>query len=311
AKVKCNIAESQFGFLVNTYNGMLDLYSDFTMIQAQTGIHVEVLEMCDLDAKMEDISIDEIKDKLVEVEDMFTISEDSRSEKLAKKPTSEQLEWACKIAVAQERLVQDRKLDALTYYYHGAPGNEYERLQSGCTVGQSLLTAQGVPCAGEGDLKTNIAMKICDTLDVGGSYCEIITTDYVEGTMLFGHDGPFHLKIAEGKPILRRLGLYHGKQGSGVAVEAKVKTGPVILPGLSQTIDRKLKFIISEGISTDGETVQIGNTQTPVKFPTDPDTYYERWFDEAPIHHCAMSIGRNVDLFKKTANMLNIPYVVV
>src|SRR5699024_12059215 len=52
AKVKRNLAESQFGFLGNTYNGMLDLYSDFTMIQAQTGIHVEVLEMCDLDAKM-------------------------------------------------------------------------------------------------------------------------------------------------------------------------------------------------------------------------------------------------------------------
>ena len=27
-----------------------------------------------------------------------------------------------------------------------------------------------------------------------------------------GHDGPFHLGIAEGKPILRGLGLYHGKR---------------------------------------------------------------------------------------------------
>src|SRR5699024_12695351 len=118
--------------------------------------------------------------------------EDSRSEKLAKKPTDEQLVWACKIAVAQERLVQDRKLDALTYYYHGAPGNEYEKLQSGCTVGQSLLTAQGVPCAGEGDLKTNIALKLCDTLAGGGSSCDSITTDHVHGTILFVHDAPIH-----------------------------------------------------------------------------------------------------------------------
>ena len=36
------------GFLGHTYPGMLDMYSDFTMITAQTGMHVEVLEMCDL-----------------------------------------------------------------------------------------------------------------------------------------------------------------------------------------------------------------------------------------------------------------------
>lgn len=311
AKVKRNLASAQFGFLGNTYNGMLDLYSDFTMVQAQTGIHVEVLEMCDLNTLTNDISREEINQKRTEVEGMFIISEDSPSEKLAKKPTEEQLDWACAIAVAQDRLVEEKNLDSITYYYHGASGNEYEKLQNGLTVGQSLLTAEGIPCAGEGDLKTAIAMKICDTLDVGGSYCEIVTTDYVNGTILLGHDGPFHLKIADGKPILRGMGIYHGKQGSGVAVEAKVKKGPVTMLGLSQTRDGNLKFIISEGESVAGKTMQIGNTQTPVKFKTDPDSYFERWFEEAPTHHCAMSIGSNVNVFIKTAKLLNIPYVVV
>ena len=39
---------SRFGFLGHTYPGMLDMYSDFTMHQAQLGLHVEVLEMDDL-----------------------------------------------------------------------------------------------------------------------------------------------------------------------------------------------------------------------------------------------------------------------
>ncbi|WP_203248066.1 L-arabinose isomerase family protein [Sporosarcina beigongshangi] len=311
AKVKRNLASAQFGFLGNTYNGMLDLYSDFTMIQAQTGIHVEVLEMCDLAELIDDVTDKDIQQKRVQVEDMFIISEDSPAEKLATKPSEEQLNWACKIASAQYKLVEEKQLDAITYYYHGAPGNDYEKLQNGLTVGQSLLTAEGIPCAGEGDLKTAIAMKICDALGVGGSYCEIVTTDYVEGTILLGHDGPFHLKIADGKPVLRGMGIYHGKQGSGVAVEAQVKTGPVTMLGLSQTIDGKLKLIISEGISTNGKTMQIGNTQTPVKFPVAPDNYYERWFQEAPTHHCAMSIGSNINQFVKTAKLLNIPYVVI
>lgn len=38
----------RLGFLGHTDPGMLDMYSDFTMISAQTGANVEVLEMCDL-----------------------------------------------------------------------------------------------------------------------------------------------------------------------------------------------------------------------------------------------------------------------
>jgi L-arabinose isomerase len=311
AKVKRNLSNAQFGFLGNTYSGMLDLYSDFTMVQAQTGIHIEILEMCDLDLLRANVSPEDIQTKRRQIEDMFIISEDSPSEKLARKPTEEKLNWSCEVAAAQEALVKNRKLDALAYYYHGAPENDYEKLQSGFIVGHSLLTANGIPCAGEGDLKTAVAMKICDTLGVGGSFCEIVAADYIEGTILLGHDGPFHLEIAEGKPILRGMGLYHGKQGSGVSVEAKVKTGPITLLGLTQTKDGKLKLIISEGESTNGRTMQIGNTQTPVKFPVDPDTYFERWFMEAPTHHCAMSIGANANLFKKTADLLNIPYVVL
>ena len=49
ASVKRTLTHSRFGFLGNNYSGMLDMYSDFTMIQSQTGIHVELLEMCDLD----------------------------------------------------------------------------------------------------------------------------------------------------------------------------------------------------------------------------------------------------------------------
>jgi len=97
-----------------------------------------------------------------------------------------------------------------------------------------------------------------------------------------GHDGPFHSAIAEGKPILRGMGLYHGKQGSGVSVEAKVRSGPVTTLNVTQTGDGKLKLISSEGESTRGPIMQIGNTQTPVKFRTHPDDYMAQWFAEAP-----------------------------
>lgn len=311
ATVARTLKGSRFGFLGNTYSGMLDMYSDYTMVQAQTGVHVEVLEMCDLNRLLQTVTEKEVKAKLEEIHDFFEISGDSPSDPIAKKPTQEQLDWSARVAAAQEKLVMEYDLDALAYYYHGAPNTEYERLQSGFIVGNSLLTAKGVPCSGEGDLKTALAMKICDTLGIGGSFCEIVVTDYENGSILLGHDGPFHIRISNGKPILRGMGLYHGKQGSGVSVEAKVQTGDITTLGMTQTGDGRLKLIISEGVATDGEIMTIGNTQTPVKFSVEPDEYMDQWFAEAPTHHFAMSIGKNRSLLEKTADILNIKRVVI
>lgn len=311
AGVKSELSNARFGFLGNTYSGMLDLYSDFTMFSAQTGAHLQVLEMCDLDRLLKTVTDEEIDHKKKEIAEFFLISDDIAADPLAKKPTPEQLNWSAKVAVAQEKMVQEFDLDALSYYYHGAPDGAYEQLQSGFIVGHSLLTAKGIPCAGEGDLKTNLAMKICDIVGTGGSFCEIVVTDYEEGTILLGHDGPFHLKIANGKPILRGMGLYHGKQGHGVSVEAKVKTGPITTLGCTQTVDGKLKLIISEAESTDGTTMTIGNTQTPVRFKEDPDSYMDKWFAQVPTHHFAMSIGHNASLFEKVGEILEIPYVTI
>ena len=242
---------------------------------------------------------------------MFIISGDSPSDPLAKKPTVEQLDWAATVAVAQEKLVNQFDLDALTYYYRGAPGNEYERLQEAFILGHSLLTARGIPCAGEGDMKTAIAMKICDTLGVGGSYSEIVATDFVDQTILMGHDGPFHIGISEGKPVLRGMGLYHGKWGSGVSVEAKVKAGPITNLGLTQTREGRLKMIVSEGMATEGPILHIGNTMTPVKFTVPPRHLMDEWFALGPTHHFAMSVGHNAGLFEKVAVLMGWPFEAV
>ena len=311
AQVKRAMAHARFGFLGNNYSGMLDMYSDFTMLQAQLGLHVELLEMCDLDSQLNKVTDAEVAEKRAEVERFFTISGDSPSDPIAKKPTEEQLDWACRVAAAQERLVKARRLDGLSYYYHGADGNHYEELQGGFIVGHSLLTAKGVPCAGEGDLKTNVAMKICDLLGTGGSFTEIVAMDYLTNTMLLGHDGPFHISISDGKPVLRGMDVFHGKRGSGVSVEANVISGPVTTLGLTQTGAGRLRLIASEGVAVKHPILTIGNTQTHVDFGMPLDDYMDQWFQYAPTHHCAMSVGHNARLFEKVAQLLGVEYVKV
>lgn len=309
AAVKRTLQHARFGFLGNTYSGMLDMYSDFTMLQAQTGLHVEVLEMSDLVRLFKRVTAAEAAAKRDEVLAMFELSGDSPADPIARRPTEAQMEWSCRVAVAQEQLVRQFDLDALCYYYHGAPDEEDERIQAGFIVGHSLLTARGIPCSGEGDLKTALGMKICDILGVGGSFSEIVVVDYDDETILLGHDGPFHIAIAEGKPILRGMGLYHGKQGTGISVEAKVRTGPITTLNVTQTGNGRLKLISGEGEATNGPIMQIGNTQTPVRFREHPDSYMVRWFAEAPTHHCAMAVGHNAALFAKVGELLGISHV--
>ena len=138
-----------------------------------------------------------------------------------------------------------------------------------------------------------------------------ISTDYKEKTILLGHDGPFHIRISDQKPILRSMGVYHGKRGAGISVEAKVKAGPITTLGLTCQMDGTFKLLISEGMATDKAIMNIGNTQTQVDFGVHPDVYYDKWFKEAPTHHCAMSVGHNAGLFQKVSDLLGISAVVI
>jgi L-arabinose isomerase len=277
------------------------------MITAQTGMHVEVLEMCDLAKIAQTVSAAEIEAKLAEVHEMFVLSEDSPADPLARRPRPEQLDAACRVAVAQERMVREFDLDALTYYYRGRDGNEYEKLQEAFILGHSLLTAQGIPCSGEGDMKTSVAMKISDILGVGGSYSEIVAADYQRGTIILGHDGPFHIAIAAQKPTLRGMGLYHGKWGTGVSVEATVRKGPVTVLNVTQDGEGRLRAIVNHGEAIEAPILRIGNTMTHVRFAWGPTEFMNRWFALAPTHHGALSVGHNAGVFEKVANLLGWP----
>src|SRR4029077_21257436 len=65
-----SLRTARLGFLGHTYPGMLDMYSDFTQVHAQTGAHVEVLELDDLVARVESAAPDEIERKGAEIREL-------------------------------------------------------------------------------------------------------------------------------------------------------------------------------------------------------------------------------------------------
>jgi L-arabinose isomerase len=213
--------------------------------------------------------------------------------------------------VGLDRLVADFDLDGLTYYYRGLDGNEAERLAAGVIVGNSLLTARGVPTSGEGDLKTNLAQLVLDRLGAGGSYTEYYALDFEEDFVLMGHDGPGHVAIAQEKPVLRALKLYHGKRGAGLSVELQVRHGPVTIVGCTQTRDGRLKLLVAEGESVPGATFRIGNTNSRLRFGAPPAEFFEAWCAEGPTHHVALGVGHRAAEVQRVGRLLDLETAVV
>jgi L-arabinose isomerase len=290
---------ARIGFLGHTYPGMLDMYSDFTMVTAQTGAHVEVLEMCDLAQCVDAVTEAEAAERLERARAIFTIED----------APAEALHWAARVAAGLDRLVETFQLNGLTYYYRGLDGNPYERLGAGLILGNSLLTARGIPASGEGDLKTCLAMMILDRFGAGGSFTEFYAMDFRENFVLMGHDGPAHLAISARRPVLRGLGLYHGKRGSGVSVEFSVKTGPVTILGVTQTAEGNLKLIAAEGESIPGPILRIGNTNSRLRFAQGPREFVNRWCQQGPTHHCALGVGHLASSIGKLAELIGLELV--
>jgi L-arabinose isomerase len=164
---------------------------------------------------------------------------------------------------------------------------------------------------GEFDLKTCVAMMIMDRLGMGGSFAEFHPIDFLRDSILVGHDGPHHLNIAEGRPVIRSLKKYHGKPGSGASVEFRIKDGPITMLSIGVKADGKFKFVVAEGESLNGPVPPTGNTNTHGHFKPDVRSFLKRWAAEGPTHHFALGVGHRSEDIRRVADAFDIECVII
>lgn len=310
AKVLHSLRGARIGLMGHVLESMYDMHADPTAVSGAFGVHVPLLEIDDLVACSQEVTPAEIEAKIKVIESVFEFP-NPVSDPVTRKLTPEDLRQAATSACALDRLVEKFNLTGLAYYYDGLPGSVQRTLATTLAVGNSILLAQGFPMCGEFDLKTNLAMLIMDRLGIGGSFAEFHPFDFSEDFILVGHDGPHHLAIAEGKPVLRSLVKYHGKPGSGAGVEFKIKEGPLTMLGLTQGAGGQFKFVIGEGESRKGPIPPTGNTNTRGFFPPRTKDFIKAWVTEGPTHHYALGVGHHGKTLMKIAAVLGIEAVFV
>ena len=302
ARVAYAMEHNRLGVMGHYYGGMLDIYSDLTQHCAYFGGHIEIVEVDELAALRRQVSDAEIKTRAAEFRQKFDVQPDC---------PQEELDRAARTSVALDRMVEIHKLGSLAYYYQGTGNVENEDAISSIILGTSLLTARGVPVAGEYEIKNAQAMKIMDSFGAGGSFTEYYAADFADDVVLMGHDGPGHIAIAQGKTKVRPLKVYHGKVGRGLSVEMSVKHGPVTLLSVIQTVDGNLKLLIAEGESVAGPILEIGNTNSRYRFSLGARNFMNAWNVHGPAHHCAVGIGHIAGKLKKLGALTGIECIQV
>jgi L-arabinose isomerase len=300
ARVVHILSYNRLGCMGHYYSGMLDIYTDLTQQYAHFGGHIELIEVEELVRLRKEVTEEEAAQRLANFHEVFDIEKDCSPEELLK---------AAITSVALDKLISQYKLGSMAYYYKGTGNPENEQAIASIILGNSLATANGIPVAGEYEIKNVQAMKIMDSFGAGGSFTEYYAMDFRDDVVLMGHDGPGHIGIAEGKTKVRPLGVYHGKVGSGLSVEMSVKNGPVTLLSVVEKRGGGLFLLVAEGESVAGPILQIGNTNSRYKFSIGARKFVNDWNSHGPAHHCAVGIGHISTKIEKLGALLGIEIV--
>ncbi len=310
AKALHDLRKGRMGLMGRVLESMLDMHTDPTAVTRTFGCHVPLIEPHDLMRHFKQADEVNVADKKAEIEGFFDFP-DPKSDPITRKVTPEDLDMAARTAVALDGLIEEKNLTGLAYYYEAEEGSDMRRMVTNLIVGNSRLTGAGFPMCGEFDIKTLLAMLIMDRLGIGGSFAEFHPVDFEQGTVLVGHDGPHHINIADGKPVLRSLLKYHGKPGAGASVEFRIKEGPITMLSISQTADGNFKFVIAEGLSERRPIPPTGNTNTHGRFGSDIRKFLCDWVAEGPTHHFALGIGHHARSLVDIGEILGVEVCVV
>ena len=277
---------------------MLDVYSDITLQSSVFGSHFQHIEMCELHELREQVTSEQLQNKIAEFRQKFKVSSEC---------DPYELERAAKTSIALDQLIEKHQLGSMAYYYEGADGNPYEDMVTSVIAGNTLLTGKNIPIAGECEIKNVQAMKILDTMGIGGSFSEFYFTDFKNDLVYLGHDGPAHFKIAQDEVELVPLSVYHGKPGKGLSIQMTVQSGPVTLLAVVEN-ENGIKLICAEGEAVDAPTFKIGNTNSAYKFSISAKAFIADWSKQGPSHHLAIGLGHHSQSIEKLAFLLDIDY---
>ena len=310
---------ARIGFLGHTYPGMLDMYSDFTQVHAQIGRTRRGARdrrpgrPCRVGGDRRAIEREGSRDPRAS-----SIFADAGTDPIAgrrSRPRSSTGRPA-----SQSDSTGSSRTSSCDGTHLLLPRRRRQRRRArwarALIVGNSLLTARGVPTAGEGDLKTNIGRCSCSTgSGPAGRTPSSTRLDFDDG---LHPDGPRRSRPSRDRgrdgPLLRALALYHGKRGAGpLDRDRRSDHGPVTILGLTQTARRATQAARRRRESrSPGDDLPHRQHELAASVSLEsPPPSSTIGAPEGPTHHVALGVGHVAPEVRRVASLFDLPYAEV
>jgi len=293
---------ARFGLMGHLYPGMLDIQTNLTSLIRSFGANVDIIEVDDLRRTMEAVTDHELGEMSARIERDFTVLPGISSQHLA---------IQTRVAAGLDKLFSERRLDGMAYFHFGNGGDVHEQIAGGMAIGGSFQITDGRPVATEFDLRAVFAMFILNSLGTESMFTELYSVNYDDGVVEVGHDGATNLTMTAPSAVIRPLAVFHGKSGSGNAVESTAAPGPITHLAVGELGDGSIRLVVGEGEVVAGPLMSIGNTVSRVDFSCPPGTWVEKWSKSGSGHHFGMGRGHLAAEVQVLAGLLGLECEVV
>lgn len=297
AGVVRRLKTARIGTIAGTFEGATDMMADQLSLRRHVGPVCWPIEPETVASAMGKLSDAQVQALVKHESARYRIEMDAPS-----------FERSCRLALALENVVREKKMDALAsfdYIWLNMP-----RVGIIASYGTGRLCELGIPTTTEGDFVHATAMLALQQLAGAATFIEPYVIDFDRHAVILSHDGHGNPAMAN-KVVVKSSIYYEGVHGRGAGFEFAYKPGVVTLLSLI-CVEDHWRLVIAEGESLAIEPRPVAAPQMLFK-PKRGDiaSWCDAWLMAGGPHHMGLAYGNLAGQLEKVAKLLGIDVAVV
>ncbi len=304
ARAVARLREARLGLLGYPFPGMGDFALDTTHLVATLGCEWVVLSVEEYVQRAAAAEASAVAGLVGQYREQYAVARDV---------TEEDLAATARVEVALRGMVQDYRLDGLTYQFL-AFGDD-ERTPTVPFVAMCRLMGEGIGFGGEGDLIATAGSSLLNWLCPPATFAEMFTIDFAGNSVLMSHMGEANAAMARSDlrvPLVARTAPITRTRGRQLVLVVSLEPGPATLMALTLGPGGRWRLIASAmTIPAYGPLPGMEVPHFKLVPQGDVRDFLTAYAQAGGPHHCAVCFGDARSRLRRLAAMLEAEYVEV
>ena len=268
------------GYLGHAPRDMLNINVDPTTLTGRFGVHIRVLEMCELAGYISRDSQEEIVQETTFI-----------NERTGDQTSYNGAEFISRIANGLDMLIKENGLSALAYHYAGRKNGGYAAISSRIDIAGGRLIHNRFPLAYDGDIKSCIAMYIINAMDYHSVFSRFTGVDFTNDAVTLRLVPDDYEKICD--------------QRADSFDEAGDATR-ITIACLNMDDAAEFRFVTAEGTLKNATRTHSGAHDLHIAFKLNPESFIRQWSASGGSGNVVFTTGSCGYLIDKYAKIAGI-----